>query len=164
MNFTYNSVFFMPQLIYGHGTIENVSILEAKNFDHLIMTGIRKFVEQLLQYLNDSFTLGSTSSGTRIIRSHGMNKNQNEDFNPTNHADERLRVIETFPLSRSSRLIPGETLNPAEKSIFVYVNSKICWSVIASFPLCTFYSSYLKESSPENTANCVLYNLHTSKR
>lgn len=69
---------FMPQLFYGHGTHNRCNVA-VKIVNDILITGIPKFVEELLQAFNDRFTLGSIASGPRVLRFYDMNIIQNED-------------------------------------------------------------------------------------
>ena len=132
-----------------------IVLIVAKIVYHLIMTGVKHFVDIFLKKFDDKFKFGSIVHGPGIIKFYGLTIEQFEDMSSTIHSDDKLNAIECFPLSRIRRRQADSVLNNVEKSSYMSVNSSLGWLGIAAYPLCSFYASHLQQKMPSVTVNAV---------
>lgn len=77
-----------------------------------------------------------------------MNIIQEENFEITTNADDKLYALFEYTLSRERRRNSEKDVNQLERNSFMLLNSSLSWIGTAASPLCSFYSSYLQQKCP----------------
>lgn len=145
----------IPQLFYllKNGVIVLVVI---KIVDDLLMTGEDASVNDFIERFNKKFELGTVVRGPGSFKFYGISMSQDEDLSSSVNADEKLNLIDSFPLSRVRRRQCNSSLTSVEMSAFMSVNSSIGWLGIAASPFCAFYASHLQQKMPKATVEAIM--------
>lgn len=129
----------------------SVAIILIKHVDDLLTNGEAAYTETFLRSFNSTFELGTVVCGPGTIKLFGMFIIQSGDYSPSIDADEKLRTVKTFPLSRVRPRQWDLPLTAIEKFSFMFVNSLIEWLETAATPFCVFYASHLQQKIPDAT-------------
>ena len=141
---------YVPQLFYK---IENdiLSIAAVKVVDDILLCGERRYVQDIIDLISNSYELGTILFGPGTIIFFGMTITQSDDYVITIHADDKLESMQPFPLTRLRRKEIDDALNDVELSAFRSLNSSIGWMGIAASPFCALTASYLQQKGPHPT-------------
>ena len=120
-------------------------LLVCKIVDDFYMTGTDTALRQFINAFNLHFKLGEVVHGPGTLRFFGMNIIQNEDYSISIHADDKLKQLEPFPISRSRRRQVDDKMNDIEKKSFMSINASIGWLGTNASILCSFYSFHLQQ-------------------
>lgn len=82
------------------------------------------------------------------LRFFGINTIQNENFSLDTNADDKLKAVSEYFLSRHRRKESDKAVSALEKSAFASADSSLGWIETVASPLCSFYASYLKQKAP----------------
>ena len=123
-------------------------LIVAKIVDDLKVAGEGDRAAQILKSFHNRFKLGTVNHGPGKRRFFGINTTQNEDLTIKTDANDKLKAVTEYPISRHRRTEPDEVLNSIEKSAFASVNSSLGWIGTSPSPLYALYSSYLQQKAP----------------
>lgn len=138
----------IPQIFYLHSGDELVLVV-AKVVDDIKVAGKHDRAPKFITEFNKKFELGTVWSGPGQMRFFGLNLEQADDFTIRTDANDKLKNVDEYQLSRPRRKEFNDKLNEIEKSAFASANSSLGWIGIAVSPLCSLYASYLQQKAPD---------------
>lgn len=86
----------------------------------------------------------------------GLSMEQSETYTVRTDADDKLRSLDEYPISRIRRKEFESPLNALEKSYFTSTNSSLGWTGISSSLFCSFYASHLQQRASELKAKNII--------
>lgn len=134
-----------------------VVALLAKIVDDILISGELSLVDSIIEKINSRFTLGTVVHGPNRMRYFGLNIIQDEDYNITVDGDDKLNVLETYPLSRCRRKQVDENVNEIERKSFASINASVGWLGVTASPFCALFSSYMQQLAPKACVRHLLY-------
>ena len=151
----FKQLLYVPQLFYIQRNNEPI-VLAVKVVDDVLFAGETPVVNKIVQAIESRYQLRTVVRGPGRFLFFGLRIEQDENFDITVDADQKLDALEAFPISRARRKNGTHHLNSIEQKAFNSLNSSLGWLGIAASPLCSFYSSYLQQRAPTATVSDLI--------
>lgn len=146
---------YIPQLFYI-AEDEELKLIAVKIVDDVLFAGQLSFMRTKISEIEKRHELGTIMYGPGEFLFFGLTITQDDYYSTTIHGEEKLNMIESYPLSRTRRRQIDDKLNAVELKAFRSVNSKIGWLGLSASPFCSLYASYLQQRAPDPTVRDLI--------
>lgn len=99
----------------------------AKIVDDLLLYSPCQIVDRIVESITKTFTLGTITHGTGLLRYYGLNITQNDDYSVKIDGNDNLQALDSHLITRACRRELKSQLNAAEAKAFSSINSSVGW-------------------------------------
>ena len=107
-------------------------LVAIKIDDDILITWTDMALKIFIMKFISKYKLGEAVHVPGSLRIFGMNIIQSEDYSVSIHADDKMKSLRPYPLSRTRRRQTEEKMNYVEKKSFMSPNASTGWRAITS--------------------------------
>lgn len=135
------------QLFHLKNSDDDIVAVLAKNGEDFLICGESCTIKDLIKSIRNYFMLRAIIHGSGLLRYFGINVAKHEAYTVTKNADDKLKDVETAPLTCTRRRESHELLTHAENNVFASINSSLGWPCITASPHCSLLASLFQRAA-----------------